>query len=429
MVRYILQFENFNLMNEYVSHFNFNYLDSSRGVNSEQSNQIIHKLHNFSILIISIDEDISVYDSLPKHNTIGKDDLRIEPDVTFHLTVEGIRDILNIDVIDRSIFGPFTGELVKLALIDGGIDDLNPDLLNTSIKNKVLLDGINFDKINDFIDLGHGTAMAGLICGSGASSNEKYIGIAPKIELYDLIAFNKEKKGFLGDILASIDYAINEGIRIVAMPFSASNKLEPSLIFKFVLEQASKNANLIFCAGTGNDGPGSNTIGMPGIYESVITTAFTDQRFTVSHKSGRGTLNGNKPDFCLPGTRILSLNTFSSYYKDRIYDSNEFYAMFTGSSVAVAILTGIIAKIININPLITSEQVKEILINSTTKMRNQLKSSVGHGLLNPLLLFKNLDKLFAFRSIYPRILKDAFYITISIIFFLISISQLLKFLI
>ena len=56
---------------------------------------------------------------------------------------------------------------------------------------------------------GHGTHIAGLIAGSGANSNGKYIGMATAARLIGLKVLDKKGGGFTRDVIAAIDFATN----------------------------------------------------------------------------------------------------------------------------------------------------------------------------------------------------------------------------
>ena len=56
---------------------------------------------------------------------------------------------------------------------------------------------------------GHGTHIAGLIAGSGANSNGKYIGMATAARSIGLKVLDAKGSGFTSDVIAAIDFATN----------------------------------------------------------------------------------------------------------------------------------------------------------------------------------------------------------------------------
>src|SRR3712207_6886302 len=77
--------------------------------------------------------------------------------------------------------------------------------------------------IYPYDDNGHGTFISGIICGNGYSSDKVYKGIAEKGKIYMIKAFNNVGRGFISDILSSIDIIISESenynIKIICLPF------------------------------------------------------------------------------------------------------------------------------------------------------------------------------------------------------------------
>ncbi|MGL5150663.1 MAG: S8 family serine peptidase, partial [Clostridium sp.] len=115
----------------------------------------------------------------------------------------------------------FSGKGVCVGLVDSGIFP-HPDLMQPSSRVCGFVDLLN-GLTHPYDDNGHGTAMAGIICGSGISSNEMYRGIAPHSTIYCYKAFDKLGKGYASDILFSIENLIKlsseHNIKILCLPF------------------------------------------------------------------------------------------------------------------------------------------------------------------------------------------------------------------
>jgi hypothetical protein len=335
-----------------------------------------------------------------------------EKESEFFLSAISPNAVLGMDTINASVYGPFQGNGLTIAIIDGGIHAAHPDLEGCTINRKVYSDAAsNFDA-------GHGTAIAGIICGSGRMSRGQFKGIAREVNLLDCVAFDARGKGLLGDILAAIDDAVKKGIRVIAMPFSSRPATETSAIFEYYLRVLFEARATVFCCGAGNHGPLQGTIGMPGCYDCVITTGSTSPGFKVSRFSGRGKQGrANKPDFCLPGEQAVSLNTEDSSFKDAILDENEHYASFSGNSVSVAILTGIVAAILSAKPDAKPAAIKHLLLASCAKIRKSAPISAGRGIIAPASIFRNMDLLYAFAKGFPTISREAAYTTAVVVFF------------
>ncbi|MFX0103200.1 MAG: S8 family serine peptidase [Candidatus Hodarchaeota archaeon] len=377
---------------------------------------IIHELETVPIAVLENNWEKMEEENAGKFLDAAKQVLTWEEEIQFKLSMSSIRNVMDVDFVDTSIYGPFTGFGISIAVIDGGINDEHPDL------EKKLWDCRKFLEDSE-LDLGHGTAVAGIICGNGSSSDDEYIGLAPDVDIVDCIAFNKDGVGKLGDILMAIDWAVQNRVKILCMAFNSMPGSKHSEIFENLLKHVNENYGVIACAGTGNFGPASSTIGMPGIFESVLTTGALTKLFKVQMKSGRGTVSSGKPEFCLPGENIISLNVFNSYFKERHLDKNEFYAVYSGSSVSVAILSGIIAKILQARPSIPYNEMKKVLLDSCNEIEGSAPESSGHGILIPRVIFTNLKRMISFRKPYSQVMKDSLFITV-ILFYLLVVAAI-----
>lgn len=113
----------------------------------------------------------------------------------------------------------YTGQNIKIAVIDSGIMDTHSDF-GENIKV-----GYNFilDTTDTFDFNGHGTHVSGVIA---AQDNEIGIkGIAPKAEIYPLLVLNEEGKGEISDVCEAISWCINNKIDIINLSFSTKKMI------------------------------------------------------------------------------------------------------------------------------------------------------------------------------------------------------------
>lgn len=286
-----------------------------------------------------------------------------------------------------------TGKGVNIAVIDTGVyphGDLNRP-------NKVVIafkDYINSIK-QPYDDNGHGTHISGIISGSGELSNGKYKGIAPSSRLIMLKAFNCVGEGSFSDIIAAIEWVIENkekyDIKLLCLPFGGeavtSCKFDP--LVKAC--EAAWNKGIIVISATGNRGPSFDTITTPGICPCIITVGsceYTDtaaKNWKVSNFSGRGIKRGNiiKPDFLTPGFNITSLSADRSYIPgvtSMIHLDNPYHAA-SGSSISCAIAAGCIALFLEKMPTVSGNDLKGIL-KLSCKSLNEPKTSQGFGMID-----------------------------------------------
>ena len=178
-----------------------------------------------------------------------------------------------------------------------------------------------------FDDYGHGTHVAGIIAGTGYDSNGKHKGIAPGAKLIGLKVMDRYGRGYMGDVIAAIDYAISVkgtyNIRVINLSVAAgvfeSYWLDP-------LTLATKRAvdnGIVVVASAGN--LGQNALGQeqtgaitsPGNAPWVLTVGASSEEAsskrsndTVAKFSSVGPTWIDfqaKPDLVAPGVGIESL--------------------------------------------------------------------------------------------------------------------------
>src|SRR5207237_9121670 len=96
-----------------------------------------------------------------------------------------------------------TGAGVGVAVIDSGIA-VHPDLQN--VVKTVDFTGWPNQQVDPY---GHGTHVAGIIGGSGQSSQGLYAGVAPSVRLTNLRVLDGTGMGYTSDIISAVEWAID----------------------------------------------------------------------------------------------------------------------------------------------------------------------------------------------------------------------------
>ncbi|MEK4238874.1 S8 family peptidase [Paenibacillus sp. FSL H7-0714] len=234
-------------------------------------------------------------------------------------------------------------KVIKVAIMDSGIDEQHEDLKNTSIiqYNAVDLEEPVFDK------LGHGTAIAGIIA---ANDNEfGLVGVSPHVKILSIKVLNDEGKGEIESFVRGIEWAIDHDADIINMSFGIKRD-DPQL--KTAIEKALKHG-VIVVAAVGNK-MGSETE-FPAAYKEVISVTGIDSTENIFSLASRG-----KVDFSAPGKDILSLSP------------NDQYAVYNGTSFATAHITGTIANLLLINDYSKNENINTFIKNDLTSLSKDL---------------------------------------------------------
>ncbi|HVU72311.1 MAG TPA: S8 family peptidase [Mycobacteriales bacterium] len=269
-----------------------------------------------------------------------------------------------------------TGKGIAVAVIDTGIAPL-PDFKGR------MLPGKDFTSANNAYQdtYGHGTFIAGLIAGNGASTGGQYIGEAPGANLVSVRVAGSSGTADTATVINAIDWVIQnagaKGIRVVNLSLGQIPQT-PTLLNP--LDQAVEKAwlsGLVVVTSAGNNGSQPGTIVAPGDDPLVITvgafddygtTATTDD--TIPSFSSVGPTSSDawwKPDLVAPGKSVVSLAASGSV----IYNANKTArvgkAAFVGSgtSFSAAITSGAVALLLQTKPTVTPDAVKAALLTTT----------------------------------------------------------------
>ncbi len=290
----------------------------------------------------------------------------------------------------------YTGRGIGVAVIDSGVDYTHADLAGRVVYNQ------DFTGSGTAMDqFGHGTHVAGIIAGSGANSNGKYVGVAPGANIVNLRALDVNGSGTDETVIDAIDTAISlrgtYNIRVINLslgrPISESFQYDP--LCAAVEEAYQAGITVVVAAGNNgrsnyNSTMGYGTITSPGNDPYVITVgAMNTQATTVrgddimaSYSSKGPTVVDHfvKPDLVAPGNQIVSLRAPGSTL-DVEYPGNEVvpsvyggsttagsqYFIMSGTSMATPVVAGTAAILLSQNPAMTPDQIKARLMRTATK--------------------------------------------------------------
>lgn len=202
-----------------------------------------------------------------------------------------------IDKIDAELAWPTTtGDPVKVAIVDTGIDLSHPDLQANIMGGYNAINPLKSAKD----DNGHGTHVAGTI--AAIDNTIGVVGVGPKIDLYSVKVLNAAGSGYLSDVIEGIGWAADHGIQVVNMSLGTSSDVQ-SLHDAVANAQA---AGVTEVAAAGNSG---GLVIYPAAYPEVIAVSATDQTNTIASWSSRGP----EVDLAAPGVGIYSTYKGSTY--------------------------------------------------------------------------------------------------------------------
>ena len=253
------------------------------------------------------------------------------------------------------------GANVPIAVIDSEVDVSHPDLEGAVTKR--------FDAVGaPEKPHAHGTGMAGAI-----AAHQRLLGTAPAARLLAVHAFSTtaataESTTF--NILKGINWSVQEGARIINMSFAGPR--DPSLARAL---KAAYDKGTVLIAAAGNAGPKSPPL-FPGADPYVIAATATD----VNDKLFTGANRGKYISVAAPGVDIL------------VPAPEGEYQITTGTSVAAAEVSGIVALLLERNPKLTPADIRRILTASAKRLApGERDDNFGSGLIDPLQALQLAD--------------------------------------
>ncbi|MCP4416149.1 MAG: S8 family serine peptidase [Chloroflexi bacterium] len=255
---------------------------------------------------------------------------------------------------------------------------------------------------------GHGSHIAGII-GNSLVNNEngQRNGIAPLVNIIPVITFNADGSGSYADLIAGIDWIVANkdtyNIRVINASFNAPPN---SYYWEDPLNQAimkAWQAGIVVVASAGNINPADMTpmtIGVPGNIPYIITVGGMSDGYTPSDTTDDYVMSFSaqgptleqfvKPDVIAPGGHIRSYMSEDSHLAtnhSQFYDEGNYFTM-SGTSQSAAVVSGIVALMLEADPSLTPDDVKCRLM-STARLafdnNGDLKASIyqqGAGLVD-----------------------------------------------
>ena len=142
------------------------------------------------------------------------------------------------------------GNGIVVAVIDTGIDKNHPDLYGKVIAEKNFVeDEPTTDDLN-----GHGTHCAGIIAGTGEASGGMYRGVAPGATLMNVRVLDSEGGGCLSDVLAGIEWAVDNGADVISISLGGSHSGDVYAKPECMAVDAAMDAGVVVCVAAGNSG-------------------------------------------------------------------------------------------------------------------------------------------------------------------------------
>ncbi len=313
------------------------------------------------------------------------------------------------------------GKSIGIAVLDSGIYAAHRMFLGRDGKSRVVLskDFTGEGRTDD--PYGHGTHVAGLAAGNGQIAAGAYEGVAPDANIVNLRVLDKQGTGKVSVLLAALNWLLanrtyyNVRVVNVSLGASAADSYRNDPVCRAVRKLV--DAGVVVVAAAGNDGKDAlgrkiyGQIHSPGHEPSALTvgaanTFGTDTRADdgVATYSSRGPTRGSyvdaagvrhydnliKPDLVAPGNKLVSAESASNLLV-RLTPSlashvsaapdSEMMSL-SGTSMATPVVAGSAALLLQVNPKLTPNMIKALLMYTAQQLRGFNSFEQGAGQLN-----------------------------------------------
>jgi len=317
----------------------------------------------------------------------------VYPNNKIYATLDQSIPLINADDVwnTEDNFGKkVTGEGITIAFLDTGVDYNHIDLKDNYISHGSY-DFVNNDS-DPMDDNGHGTHVTGIAVGKGIESNYQYIGVAPDARYYSFKVLDSQGEGNFSTYYDAMMRALdpnNDGdysdqVDIVSLSFGTKEPGNPDDNLCEILDNVV-NAGVTVVVAAGNLGPSKNTIASPGCARKSICVGSTNKNDIISPSSSRGPVEWEdslieKPDIVAPGVNIKSTRNSGGYELN------------SGTSMATPHISGAVALLLQSNPEIKPEDVKQILQDSSKDLGYDINTQ-GSGRVDILNAIRPKDEL------------------------------------
>lgn len=277
---------------------------------------------------------------------------------------------------------------------------------------------LSIENLPNTDNVGHGTHVAGTVGGYGSRSGGNYAGVAPGVKI---VGSGGGAVILVLDALAGWEYGLTHQdlykIRVVTNSYGplGGGEYDSAHPFMIAAKQAyDQNMTVLFAGG--NDGAAKDTLSPYAQAPFVIGVAAGSKEGMLANFSSRGTpreerLNDDNPNndndaptLTAPGTGRFYETSLARYgfTADLVsvraitgltnaLDLNDpeipvgflpFYTQMSGTSMATPFTAGVIALMLDADPSLTPDEIKQILTETATTMPGYQEFEVGAGYIN-----------------------------------------------
>ena len=241
----------------------------------------------------------------------------------------------------RQLWAETHGATITLAVLDGGVDATNPDLVSKLVGPELDLTAVH-DGPSD-----HGTSVASIAVAS-AGNSVGLAGVGWDVRLLSVKVLDATGQGRLSDVAAGVVAATDRGASVLNLSLSGPFTLALQSAVDYAV---SRGVVVVAAAGNqGSDDPAN--AGYPARYRGVIAVGAVTSSDTVASFSNFGSwVDVYAPGVGLPGVQ-----------RDRTIKA------FNGTSAAAPVVAGVAALLKAGTPSLTSDAMTALLHDTGARL-------------------------------------------------------------
>lgn len=300
---------------------------------------------------------------------------------------------------------------------------------------------LSIENVPNTDNVGHGTHCSGIVGGLGSRSGGTYGGVAPGAKI---VGSGGGAVILVLDALAGWEYGLSHQdqykIRVITNSYGplGGGEYDPDHPFMIAAKNAyDHNMTVLFAAG--NDGSAKDTLSPYAQAPWVIGVAAGTKEGMLAGFSSRGLPRGERlsddnpmndneaPTITAPGNGRYFENSLARFGftadivsvrastgVTALIDLNDtelapamipFYTEMSGTSMATPFTAGVVALMLDADPALTPDEIKQILTDTATKMPGYDESEVGAGYINA---YAAVDKVYNRTKNYHNFTEGSF---------------------
>ncbi|MEU6018432.1 type VII secretion-associated serine protease mycosin [Streptomyces sp. NPDC047515] len=259
------------------------------------------------------------------------------------------------------------GKGVRVAVIDTGVDNVNPQL-KPAVDVSAGADYLKGGKSDGTVDeVGHGTKVAGIIA-ARPRKGTGFVGLAPEATIIPIRQNDEKNSGKDTTMATAIDHAIAKGADVINISQDTTQPLtETSALGRAVARALAKN--IVVVASAGNDGmDGQLKLTYPAAFDGVLAVASSDRNNERAPFSQAGEFVG----VAAPGVDIVSTVPGNGQCTDN------------GTSFSAPYVAGVAALMRAKYPKWTAAQIVARIEQTAERSVTGHDAFVGWGVVDPV---------------------------------------------